>query len=665
MAEFDIFISYRRVGGFETAKHLYDLLRHDGYTVSFDIDTLREGKFNVALLSRIKMCQDFVLIVDPHTFDRTLDPSFDPEQDWLRQELSYALSFQKNVIPILLAGASFPEGLPDDIRDVKYMNGPGYSKDYFDAFYNKLKWLLHSKPKSTEAPILELSEDDNPSKNKAEIHIDTDTDCEVYRFKDKVTDALHGEDTILYLSRGEHLVTFVSKHFPDIKKQVSIDIPTVDYSDVIVVSLRSDELKNLDLHPLCIDGKFGFLDNNCDVQIPFIYEDAKPFSFGLAAVKQNGTYGYINKLGESIIPSGFDDASTFNESGIAPVKKNGKYGYIDMTGKSIIPYIYDSASCFNGGLAIVSQGGKYGYISRDGTIIIPCIYDTAFPFNDGIAIVRKGLLYGYIAIDGREVTPIKYYGAYGFNCGLARVRQEGRLGPWGFINKNGENVIPAIYQEASDFSGGLALVQKNYKYGYIDKSGNEVIPIVYDKSFSFNEGFAPVSKDKKYGVIDHGGHVIVPFIYDKVSRFYDGLASVTIGSKSGFINRYGKTVIPFVYDNANDFHEGLSVVELDGKYGYVDKDGQTVIPFIYDYASNFENGYAEVKRGKKYGFINKSGQIVIPIIYDYVWRFGYLVSSGFLVDSPLKDIAKVELDGKTFYIDRNGQRISSLTIGNQ
>ncbi len=39
--EFDIFISYRRDGGYETAKHLYDLLTRDGYKVSFDLDTLR------------------------------------------------------------------------------------------------------------------------------------------------------------------------------------------------------------------------------------------------------------------------------------------------------------------------------------------------------------------------------------------------------------------------------------------------------------------------------------------------------------------------------------------------------------------------------------------------------------------------------------------------
>ena len=50
---YDIFISYRRRGGFETAKHLYDLLTKDGYRVSFDIDTLRNGDFDTELLRRI------------------------------------------------------------------------------------------------------------------------------------------------------------------------------------------------------------------------------------------------------------------------------------------------------------------------------------------------------------------------------------------------------------------------------------------------------------------------------------------------------------------------------------------------------------------------------------------------------------------------------------
>lgn len=116
---YDIFISYRRDGGFETAKHLNDLLVHDGYTVSFDIDTLREGDFDETLLRRIDQCVDFILVVDKHTFDRTLDPEFDPKKDWLRTELAYALKLRKNIIPVLLSGVNgFPTNLPEDVVDV-------------------------------------------------------------------------------------------------------------------------------------------------------------------------------------------------------------------------------------------------------------------------------------------------------------------------------------------------------------------------------------------------------------------------------------------------------------------------------------------------------------------------------------------------------------------
>ena len=51
--KYDIFISYRRDGGYDTAKHLNDLLTRDGYKVSFDIDTLSKGYFDTQLFHRI------------------------------------------------------------------------------------------------------------------------------------------------------------------------------------------------------------------------------------------------------------------------------------------------------------------------------------------------------------------------------------------------------------------------------------------------------------------------------------------------------------------------------------------------------------------------------------------------------------------------------------
>lgn len=138
--KYDIFISYRREGGYDTAKHLNDLLVRDGYRVSFDIDTLRNGDFDVQLIRRIEQCKDFILIVDKHCFDRTLDPQFDPKKDWLRCELSHALKHNKNIIPVFLSGVTdFPDGLPTDIVNVTKKNGPEYNHYYFDAFYERLK----------------------------------------------------------------------------------------------------------------------------------------------------------------------------------------------------------------------------------------------------------------------------------------------------------------------------------------------------------------------------------------------------------------------------------------------------------------------------------------------------------------------------------------------
>lgn len=145
---YDIFISYRRVGGAVTARHIYDLLKSDGYSVSFDVDTLRHGDFDKQLYERIDHCKDFILIVDKHTFDRSIDPNFNPAHDWVRCELAYALKKNKNVIPILLAGVKkFPDNLPEDIAGVAVKSGPSYNRDYFDSFYAQLKErFLLSRP---------------------------------------------------------------------------------------------------------------------------------------------------------------------------------------------------------------------------------------------------------------------------------------------------------------------------------------------------------------------------------------------------------------------------------------------------------------------------------------------------------------------------------------
>lgn len=142
MNKYDVFISYRREGGQDTARIIRDELRAKGFRVFFDVEALRSGKFNEQLLDTIQGCNDFILICSKGALDRCSQP-----EDWVRQELACALKHNKNVIPVLLRGFEFPspETLPEDIREVCYCNGLSASHEHFDAFILKLTNFLKAR----------------------------------------------------------------------------------------------------------------------------------------------------------------------------------------------------------------------------------------------------------------------------------------------------------------------------------------------------------------------------------------------------------------------------------------------------------------------------------------------------------------------------------------
>lgn len=86
------------------------------------------------------------------------------------------------------------------------------------------------------------------------------------------------------------------------------------------------------------DGQCGFLSLNNETIIPFEYDSAHIFRYGLAPVRINHHWGYINKQNEKVIHLKYDMATPFCEYGLAVVKINGETHYIDKGGKL---YIYD------------------------------------------------------------------------------------------------------------------------------------------------------------------------------------------------------------------------------------------------------------------------------------------------------------------------------------
>jgi hypothetical protein len=56
-----------------------------------------------------------------------------------------------------------------------------------------------------------------------------------------------------------------------------------------------------------------------------------PFNEDVAAVKSNGKWGYIDRMGRFRVPPRYDRAWTFE--GLAGVKLNGRWGYIRDNGE--------------------------------------------------------------------------------------------------------------------------------------------------------------------------------------------------------------------------------------------------------------------------------------------------------------------------------------------
>jgi len=142
---YDIFISYRREGGYDTAQLLYDRLTQMRYRVSFDLETLRGGKFNTQLYKRIEECSDVLVVMSKDS----LSLKEHQEDDWFRLEIAHALKHKKNIVPVFLRDFKFPQKgeLPPDIADLVDYQGVTASQEHFDSTLKKICRNFRAKPR--------------------------------------------------------------------------------------------------------------------------------------------------------------------------------------------------------------------------------------------------------------------------------------------------------------------------------------------------------------------------------------------------------------------------------------------------------------------------------------------------------------------------------------
>jgi hypothetical protein len=266
----------------------------------------------------------------------------------------------------------------------------------------------------------------------------------------------------------------------------------IDAHGAIKIAPSLEDCKGVDAGPEFSEGRamtgcvpLGYADATGTTVIAAEFDDAQPFSQGLAAVRNSRQkWGYINKGGKLVIPAMFQDAGSFSEGLAAVANENGEWGYIDSSGRVHVPFRFEKAGRFSQGLAPVALGGRYGFADKTGKLTIPAEFTDAKPFSEGLAPVLKDS-WQYIDRNGKYAIPETFEQADDFADGLAPVCSKGKKN-YVYINHAGTVAFPQQFERAFPFKNGLALVylstqagtggeaRRKLKYGYIDRTGRSV-----------------------------------------------------------------------------------------------------------------------------------------------------------------------------------------------
>lgn len=317
----------------------------------------------------------------------------------------------------------------------------------------------------------------------------------------------------------------------------------------------------------------GYIDKSGKLVIPAQYDQAGPFSEGLAYVRVSRRWGVIDKTGKWIMPPVLEDPGVNDES-----NDDGGMEY-NYQGRSMlshpVSWSFNDLYRFSEGMGAIHKYGKYGFIDKTGKIIVAPIYDYVMPFSGGLAAVRIGTNWGFIDKTGKQVVPLKFHSVRPFSEGLAMVSAP--------VPQNVDN--GDSYEE--------------YRYGFIDTKGNWVVSPQYTSANSFSEGVASVSKEwSKWGFIDKTGKYVIAPKLSAAGSFSHGYARVIVAKKTAngltasetvYIDHKGKTHLEFSDENPPQ-GSTVSPVKKDGsdRYGYKNAKGEWVIPAQYEEAGEFE-----------------------------------------------------------------------------
>ena len=159
---YDVFISYRRLGAEVHARLLFEVLK-DHYNVFLDNESLTTGKFEEIIHTAIRGCRDVIVILSHDSLERCNVPG-----DHYFKEIKWALEEKakdptRTVIPLFTKDFVMPTNAelskyPPEINELLSMNGQPFEPKSLDELVAFLHRAFSSEKRETPSPFDSISE---------------------------------------------------------------------------------------------------------------------------------------------------------------------------------------------------------------------------------------------------------------------------------------------------------------------------------------------------------------------------------------------------------------------------------------------------------------------------------------------------------------------------
>ncbi len=374
-------------------------------------------------------------------------------------------------------------------------------------------------------------------------------------------------------------------------------------SGIALFSCASDDKTGDDSKDMSIEGaywedyspepyKWGWIDASNKIIIPAIYDDARDFSEGLAAVNFRGRWGYVDTKGHRLIAPQYMEARSFHEGKAAVKGFEGRMGFIEAHGDSLTAFKYIDAGAFKNGFAPVKTREGWGYINSTGKEQISPSFSKVWPFSSHhCARVKTDKFYQLINSEAQKINTIVADKIYAVSGGFYRFRKAGK---WGLLDTLGQIALPASYDKITPSEDGIFILQSEGKAFLFPGLRPLNLPAGVSNPKYIGAGRIRFYKDTLVGMMDTAGKVLLEASLVQLNTFHNGLAlcaKIREGAWN-WIRPDGSFFWEQDFPLAWDFYDGKArIITRDG-IGVMDTKKQVIIPPSYMELRDFKSGLA-------------------------------------------------------------------------